>query len=61
MTLHERFRKYMETMVNMLTVNGNQYKLFGLCVETYFFRQMDNRGRGGSTTKQIEIIVLKFA
>ena len=29
MTLHERFRKYMETMVNMLTVNGNQYKLFG--------------------------------
>ena len=29
MPLHERFRKYMETMVNMLTVNGNQYKLFG--------------------------------
>ena len=44
MTLHERFRKYMETMVNMLTVNGNQYKLFGFCVETYLFRQMDNRG-----------------
>jgi len=51
MTLHERFRKYMETMANMLTANGNQYKLFGFCVETYLFRQMDNRGRGGSTKK----------